>query len=361
MNWKRLRTTTSSCKTKAMDIEKICVIHLNQIGDLVFSLPLLASLRDAFPGAEIHSVVKPYLKGLLEDSPYVDRIFIRQEPYAGRLALARTLRGNSYDLLISLARSQEAMMLAALSGARKKAGFVHFPWDKVLDVKETVAGHNCWINNARLLERLGIKASRDNYVGLLRVQQKSPMTDLPQKYAIISAGASRRRLVKAWDEEKYAEVIVSLKAGYGISPVLVGGEDARESNALIRQHLHERPGGKDIQVVDLTGTLGLRELYPVLEKAEIFVGIDSGVMHMASAADIPVVALFGPTDPYYVGPQNLHSMVVRKDMTCSPCYLNRSCRDIDCMRGLGADMVMDACRALLEKNRSSLEGQSECV
>ena len=82
---------------------------------------------------------------------------------------------------------------------------------------------------------------------------------------------------------------------------------------------------------------------------------------MASAADIPVVALFGPTDPCYVGPQNLHSIVVRKDMKCAPCYLNRSCRDVDCMRDLGAEMVMDACRRLLERNKTSGQDQPECV
>ncbi|MBN2297050.1 MAG: glycosyltransferase family 9 protein [Deltaproteobacteria bacterium] len=331
-----------------MDIEKICVIHLNQIGDLVFSLPLLRALKDAFPGAVIHSVVKPYLKGLLEDSPYVESIFIRDKSYTGRLDLAKRLRSNGYDLLISLARSQEAMLLTAMSGARKKAGFVHFPWDKVLDVKETVAGHNCWINNARLLEKLGVNIIKNDYVGLLKVQHESSVRGLPEKYVIISAGASRRRLVKAWDEEKYADVIVSLHREYGLSPVLVGGGDTLECNGLISRHLSESFPGEKIEVIDLTGALGLRELYPLLERADLFLGIDSGVMHMASAADIPVVALFGPTDPYYVGPQNRESIVVRKDMKCAPCYLNRSCKDIDCMRALGADAVMDACRSLLD-------------
>jgi len=331
-----------------MEIEKICVIHLNQIGDLVFSLPLLKALKDSYPGAGIHSVVKPYLKGLLEDSPYVDSIFVRDEPLFGKFDLAKRLRRNRYDLMISLARSQEAMLLTALSGAGKKAGFVHFPWDLVLDVKETVAGHNCWINNARLLEKLGVNIIKNDYVGLLEVQQKIERIILPEKYVIISAGASRRRLVKAWDEEKYAEVIVSLHREYGLSPVLVGGGDTLECNELIRRYVSERsPLGK-IEIIDLTGALGLREVYALLERANLFVGIDSGVMHMASAADIPVVALFGPTDPYYVGPQNRDSIVVSKDMKCAPCYLNRSCVNIDCMRDLAVDAVMDACRALLD-------------
>ncbi|HPE44779.1 MAG TPA: hypothetical protein PK380_02810, partial [Deltaproteobacteria bacterium] len=62
-----------------MGCHRICVIHLNQIGDLVFSLPLLKALRDHYPNAAIHSVARPYLHGLLEDSPLVDRIVTRRD------------------------------------------------------------------------------------------------------------------------------------------------------------------------------------------------------------------------------------------------------------------------------------------
>jgi ADP-heptose:LPS heptosyltransferase len=72
-------------------ITKICVIHLNQIGDLCFSLPLLKSLRDYFPKASIHCVLRPYLEGLLRDSPYVDRIILRRDSYPARFSLLMTI------------------------------------------------------------------------------------------------------------------------------------------------------------------------------------------------------------------------------------------------------------------------------
>ncbi len=332
-----------------MEIKKICVIHLNQIGDLVFSLPVLKALKEAWPDAEIHSVIKPYLKGLLADSPFVDEIFTREDGLAAKLNLAVKIRNNGYDLIISLARSQEAMLITAVSRAGIKAGFVHFPWDVSLDVKETVAGHNCWINNARLLHKLGVKTDKDDYVGLLVVKDAHEIPELPEKYVVISAGASRRRLMKAWDEEKFAELIVSLHGEYGLVPVLVGAGDTLECNRLIRQYVTQ--GDRSVETLDLTGSLGLRELYTLLAQASLFVGIDSGVMHLASAADVPVVALFGPTDPDYVGPQNDQSIVVCEKKKCVPCYLNRTCADVDCMRDLGVDKVMDACRKLMETRR----------
>ena len=331
-----------------MEIKKICVIHLNQIGDLVFSLPLLKALKEAYPGALIHSVIKPYLKGLIADSPFVDEIFTREDDLAAKLNLGRKIRNNGYDLVISLARSQEAMLITSLSRARIKAGFVHFPWDICLDVKETVAGHNCWINNARLLHKLGVKTEKNDYVGLLSVKDTQGIPALPEKYVVISAGASRRRLMKAWDEDKFAELIISLHDKYDLVPVLVGSGDTVGCNTLIRQYVTARARARTVEILDLTGSLGLRQLYTLLTQASLFVGIDSGVMHLASAADIPVVALFGPTDPDYVGPQNEVSIVVQERKKCVPCYLNRACADVDCMRDLSVDTAMDACKVLMD-------------
>jgi heptosyltransferase II len=327
---------------------RICVVHLNQIGDLVFSLPLLKSLREGCPNAEIHSVLKPGIDKLLAGLPFVDRIIPKGNSPAETFELMRTLRRNSYDLFITLARSEEAFLLSAFSNARTKAGFARFPWDLFLDVKEIVEGHNCTFNNAKLLTRLGIPLAARTYVGLLPVYPAECSLTLPEPYVVISAGASPRRLIKAWDEEKFAGLIVGLHARYGLTPVLVGAEDTRESNAKITAAVKGDPAGKGIGLHDLTGRLGLRELTALLMRAGLFVGIDSGVMHLASASDIPVVALFGPTDPLYVGPQNSRSVVVSQPMECAPCYLKKTCDDVRCMRGLSMGKALEACIGLLD-------------
>ncbi len=327
---------------------RIGVIHLNQIGDLVFSLPLLKGLKDHYPHAETHSILKPHLKSLLDGSAFVDTIIPRKGGIKETFLLLKSLRQNRYDLLINLARSEEAFVLTCLSSAGKKAGFERFLWDACLDVKEIVKGHNSWYNNARLLAKLGIKPSAETYVGLLPIQPGECSVSVPEPYVVISAGASPRRLIKAWDEEKFAQLIVSLHERYHLRPVLVGAGDTMDSNSLIMKEVHDHPGGRDIDVRNLTGSLSLRSLAALLTKARLFVGIDSGVMHLASAADIPVVALFGPTDPAYVGPQNRKSVVVRTDMDCMPCYMKKTCTHVDCMRKLTAGQVMDACIGLME-------------
>lgn len=330
-----------------MNCHRICVIHLNQIGDLIFSLPLLKALKDHCPAAAIHSVAKSYLHGLLEDSPFVDRVIPRPDSLTARACLLRTLRKERYDLLIALPRSQEALMLAGLSGAGVKAGFSHWPWDIGLDVKEVIQGHNSWFNNARILDRLGIPVFQDNYVGLLRVDGLPVVEGLPWRYAVISPGASPRRLAKAWDEEKFARVIARLSMEFGLSCVLVGGSDTAECTGTIVRHVEGLLSGGVLQIKDLAGKIDLRGLVAVLKKAKLFVGIDSGVMHVASAMDIPTVGIFGPTDPFYVAPQNARSTVVRKDLACSPCYLREDCLHRRCLEELDVESVMDACRKVL--------------
>lgn len=329
----------------------LCVLHLNQIGDLVFSLPLLKALRDNFPGARIDSVAKPHLKGLLADSPFVDRILERPGGYGAMAHLVSTLRSSRYDLLISLPRSEESLIIASLSGARLKAGFSHFPWDLALDIKETVEGHNSWYNNRKLLERLRLRVDKNDYVGLMRVAARDGDRAAPGgQYAIIAPGASLRRQMKTWGHDRFAALIARLRRNRGLAPVIIGGDDNREYNDLLIAALRETGAGMDEGLVDLTGA-DLRSLCLAIKDAALFVGIDSGFMHLASSYDIPVVALFGPTDPFYVGPQNRRSRVVRAEgMPCIPCYL-RECDHRDCMKNIGVETVEQACEEVLDQER----------
>lgn len=330
-----------------MRFKKICVIHLNQIGDLIFSLPLLKALRENFPDASIHSVVKPYLEELLSGSPYVDRIILRERGLKAQLELLKNIRKNRYDLLISLSTSEECLTLTAFSKARVKAGFSRFPWNVCLDAKDTIEGHNSWHNNLKLLKRLNVNVNKNDYVGLLSLDKNECNLSLPDKFVIISPGASRRRFAKTWGEGKFAELMLSLKKKYDLIPVLVGGKDNLEYNRTIIRKVKENGRGKDMDIVNATGT-GLRELCSMIKDASLFVGIDSGIMHLASSLDIPVVGIFGPTDPFYVGPQNDRSIVVREEeMKCVPCYL-KTCDHRDCMRKLTVDKVLHACEQILQ-------------
>jgi ADP-heptose:LPS heptosyltransferase len=249
--------------------------------------------------------------------------------------------------VISLARAEECLLLTALSRAKIKAGFSFFPWDGSLDIKENIEGHNSWYNNAKLLKRLNVTVTKSDYVGLLNVNKRNNGLSLPEKFVIISPGTSKRRVAKTWQKEKFAKLMLLLNEKYGLCSVLVGGADNKADNSKIIEILEQKKREKNVDILDLTGKISLARLCSVIKGARLFVGIDSGVMHIASCLDIPVVGLFGPTDPFYVGPQNKKSIVVREDsMECVPCYL-KNCKHKDCMKNLGVSKVFDACEQLL--------------
>ena len=330
-----------------MDVTKIGIIHLNQIGDLVFSLPLLKALRENDPECTIDSIVRPYLHELLVDSPYVSNVMVRKSGLRHQRSLLREIRRNRYDVLITLSNSVECLLLTMFSRARMKVGFSNVPWDMSLDIKEKVEGHPSWYNNVKLLKRLNIDVKKKDYVGLMTLSSKSKSVDLPGKYVVISPGTSARRRMKAWEDTKFADLIVLLKEKYDLSPVLVGGkEDREEVDRIIRSIQEKDRGGKIHPISNLAGTMGLRDLCYVLKDARLFVGVDSGIMHLASSLDIPVVGLFGPSDPFFVGPLNARSQSVREALDCVPCYF-KGCETRECMTKLNVQKVFDACEHVL--------------
>jgi len=336
-----------------MPFQRIGILHLNQIGDLLFSLPLLKALRQHSPDATIHSYIKPYLRELLESSALVDDIIVRRGGLNDTLGLIRQVRRVRYDLLISLSRSEECLLIAGCSGARIKAGFSHAPLDRLLHVRETIEGHNSWSNNARLLKRLGVKVPENGYVGLLPRERYDGTGPLPGKYVVLSSGASSRRQTKAWDSCKFAAVADTLHDLFGLVPVLVGGADCRSCNDEMLSAMQPQVR---TACLDLTGAIGLRQLSALLAGAELFVGIDSGVMHMASAHDVPLVALFGPSDPVFVAPHNRRSMIVRNDsLACVPCYL-KPCDHCTCMHSITVEQVVSACARLLSHKDCTMTG-----
>jgi len=332
-----------------MKFQRIGIIHLNQIGDLLFSLPLLRALRDNFPQAEIHSIVRPHLAELLATSTDVSQLIPRQRGFINTLRLLKKVRQNRYDLLITLANSGGAGFLTALSKAKVKAGFASFPWGWFLDIKEKIEGHHSWLNNLKLLKRLEIEIKKNDYVGLLILPPADKSKELPAgKYAVISPGTSRRRTVKAWSEEKFSELIIRLKETHQLNAVLVGGKENCQSNERIRQLVKEKGGQESL---DLTGKTSVLDLAYLVKGASLFVGVDSGIMHLAAAFDIPVVGLFGPSDPAYVGPQNPRSIVIqKKDIPCVPCYL-KGCKDRPCMEKIEVSEVLEACERLLSESK----------
>lgn len=359
-------------------VARILVIKLAGIGDLLTALPALEALRKSHGRAEISALVTPQTESLLRGSGLVDRVLVldkylfdgaagllRPGSAARLLRLAAGLRRHSFDAAILLHHLvtwqgvAKYALLTLASGARHRVG---------LD-----DGRGAFLNLATRDGGFGARHEVDYWlevVGLLGAANPRPVLRISggpeeERYAweswrrlglevgagvvAIHPGTGSYSPVRRWAPEGFAAVGRSLAAD-GLVPLVIAGPGEDE---LARRVVDEI----GIPAELLQGVPTPRHLAAVLGRCRLFVGNDSGVMHLAVAAGAPVVAVFGPSNhrawgPY--DPEGRHSRVVRLELPCSPCLyrgqslgLRHGCGDPRCLRELPASAVLEAARDLL--------------
>jgi ADP-heptose:LPS heptosyltransferase len=159
-----------------------------------------------------------------------------------------------------------------------------------------------------------------------------------ESYAVLAPAASKYRRHKEWPDDGW-EQLAGAMLDSGLRPVFVG---AAHEGALSAR----RAKG----VIDLSGETSLMELAALLQMATVFVGIDSGAMHLAAAMDTPVVGLFGPTSPEFTGPLGNKSRVIYHPECCT-CVNRNKCHNPSCLRSITVEEVMDEVSSLLTVRR----------
>ena len=326
---------------------RIVFFHLNQLGDLLFSLPALKSVRDAQPDAELVSVVRPGLAGLLKSAGLVDDILLRKGGLnVDKLRLARQLKDRAFDLAVSFSQSADCCLLSRSTGAKRRVGFVGTTLGGHLT--EQVEFHHppSAQNNFRLISACGFPVTSTSYVGVLSPSpaQKAEANDLLSAQGVsesdtviaLAPGSSARRVLKRWSSEGFAQVGAHL-AARGFKVVIIQNEPAAEVMSLA-------PG-----LIDLGGKTNLVQLMAVLARCSAMVTIDSGVMHLAAAVGTPVVALFGVSNPQISGPQGEGHEIISRNLACSPCQKQTCERGRACMVGIMPETVITAIEAVLAR------------
>jgi ADP-heptose:LPS heptosyltransferase len=308
---------------------------MNQVGDLLFSLPALYNLRARFPDSRIVSVVRPACADLLRMSGLVDEIIER--PRQTDIRVIRLLRKEHLDFVLLFSTSCGIWALALASGAKRRIGFVHSMSGFLLHKSVPWSPPPSTANNLRLVEAIGCTIVKSDYVGLI----KPPEAEMDaasrilhcagieegKPFAVIAPGTSTGKEIKRWPDERFAETADRLADEMGIRSAVIGLDGGNRVCRLSRN------------IADLTGGTSLPMLAAVLQKAKVFIGVDSGAMHLAAAVGTPVVGLFGPTDHRITGPQGEGHAVVTVNADCSPCFRSECNLSRKCMEGITAEMV----------------------
>ncbi|CAG0993878.1 heptosyltransferase I [Myxococcaceae bacterium] len=346
--------------------ERILVIRLGAVGDVVRTLVAVSALRAAFPHASIAWLVEPPSKSLLEAQPWIDRILvfprdrIRDALLRGRLVVAareiaamrRSLREACFDLVLDFHSILKSGILSAATGSRERIGFSRpfgregawlFATRRAALVRSRISRFD---RNDGLLEFLRVAPRPDP--APLRVPESSLETmrrvlaDGPRPIAV-HPGTSPSTPHKRWPAAHFATVIRALHRERGIPSVLTSGPDPRE-RALADEIVARADGAA--RHAPQTRSLG--DLAALFAACRLYLGGDTGPLHVASLVGTPVVQILGPTDPVENAPwRGVPSRVVRAGLPCSPC--RRGCASAACMAAVSPEAVLAAMLDLLDR------------
>jgi heptosyltransferase II len=340
-----------------LNLEAVLVIGPNWIGDAVMSTPVLANLRRGLPKARIDLLVPRYVAPLFEEHPHVDRLLLRDpdQSWWQSLALVWAWRRQRYDAALLLPNSLRAALNARLVGAPIRVGYA-------TEGRGFMLTHTVPPADEQGLHQV------EAYLRLLTplhipIVERTPAL-VPPTRAEVQAdqlwdahGLQRQERVigmcpgaafgpaKRWWPERFAGLADRLIAQLGMRVILFGAADEVPLVEHIRA-LMTQPA------ISLAGQDTLSSFMALAARCAVLVTNDSGSMHMASAVGTPVVAVFGPTDARRTAPATARATVLRRDLTCSPCF-RPHCpyADHPCMRLIDIDEVYTAVLAMLEVGR----------
>lgn len=344
----------------------------NWVGDAIMALPALRAVRAKFPDAHIAIVARPYVADIYRGQGVCDELIAydprgAEKGLGGRERLAERLQTGKFDSALLLQNAFDAAWLAWRAGIPERIGYARdgrgILLTKSIAVPKVgeIPAHEQFYY-LELVRRAGwterIEGEREISLAISRgageaAEQKliaagvrSNATGENGLRVAIGAGASYGS-AKCWLPERFAEVANRLIAESDAEIILFGtaGETA-VSNAIV--------AGMGSAPIDLTGKTAIAELPALLSRCQLFIGNDSGAMHVASAVGLPVVAIFGPTDPFGTAPVTPKCTIVQEKPYCSPCFLRRCPTDHRCMKGVSVESVTAAARSWLAGSGSNV-------
>jgi heptosyltransferase II len=338
---------------------KILVRAPNWVGDAVMAIPALEMIRRARAGDEISVLARPAVADLFSGQPFADRIIPydfrgSHRGWLGREKLVAELRKEKFGAAVLLQNAFEAAWLAWRAGIPERIGYARDARGPLLTKAIRVPREGEIPKHEshyylELLRRAGwIEAVREMPPIRLCVTETSRRD---AESALRSAGARENAwrcaiapgasygAAKCWPPERFALLADRLISECGTDVIFFGTPGEKEIAALIRSNMKS-------QAISLVGETSMRDLAALFASCSIFIGNDSGAMHVAAAAGLPVIGIFGSTDPEGTAPVTEQFTLIREAVSCSPCFLRTCPVDHRCMTRITVNSVLAAAKQL---------------
>jgi len=342
---KEMIEKTLSVYEETLKTERILIIKLGAIGDVVLATPSLRAIRKHFPNAQLTLLVGRDAVELVQNCPYLDDLVVydpsrKDRRGSRRLRLSSELRRRGFDRVIDLQNNKTSQLLSYLSLAPKRYGFDRGPFRFLVNFKIKDPGAMPPVEHqGKLLSLLGIQEMDPTLEVWTRPKDEEAVDRfLHQEWLAgneplvgVNLGGSPRWETKRWPVE-YIAALCDRLAQDRIRVVVTGSE--REKALL--QKLLSQVRTKPIVAV---GKTNLPELACLIRRCRAFVTVDSAPMHIAASVNVPVIAFFGPTDPRRHFPPTEKGTVLNKKVKCHPCYRCRCPIGLICMTQIKPEEV----------------------
>jgi heptosyltransferase-2 len=345
------------------EINRILIRATNWVGDVVMTLPALEAVRESFPKSTMVVLARPWVIPLFESHPMVDGVIPLGKGKASFFGLTDILKASlqvrrqKFDLAVLFQNAFEAALITYLGGIRYRVGYD-------TDHRRLLLSHavirDDKIMNAHqveyylsLIKAIGLDArSKDPELFVSKEQEEKSLPFLSENgveqddFILGMSPGAIYGPAKRWPPERFAAIGDMAVDRWGAKVMIFGSGQEKGICARVSTAMNHPS-------INLCGGTEIGELIALIRRCNLFVSNDSGLMHVASALKVPLVAIFGSTNPVATGPRGPRSRIVRHQVDCAPCMRPECPRDFQCMLNIEPEDVWN--ELLLFKNE--MEGR----
>jgi heptosyltransferase-2 len=344
---------------------KILVRAPNWVGDAVMAIPALETIRRVRSDDEICVLARPAIADLFSGQPFADRILQydfrrKHEGWLGRERLASELHKEKFGAAVLLQNAFDAAWLVWRAGIPERIGYardargplltkaIRVPQEGEIPKHEShyyleLLHRAGWGNSTHAIPPIRMVVTDE-----ARAAAESALRSAGARenaWRIAMAPGASYGAAKCWPPERFAALADRLISESGADVVFFGTPGEKEIAARIRSTMKSR-------AISLVGETSMRDLAALFASCSVFIGNDSGAMHVAAAAGLPVIGIFGSTDPEGTAPVTEQFTLIRENVSCSPCFLRVCPVDHRCMTRIAVDSVFDAAMQLKNSHKN---------
>ncbi len=307
--------------------KRILVVKLDHLGDVILATPVFSNLRQAYPNAELHALAGRWSRVVLDRHPDVDKTLEYNSPPFCRTGQAtslratfelyRQLRRQRYDLVVELRSDWRILCFALLRLAPHRLSRAALQIENRLGGSRFSGMHET-TRNLDVLRHVGIPTSIQTAIFSVKPEDEKWASaflrshEIDRQYPLVAIHPGSPVPLKRWDPERYAELADWLVTRRHVQALFVGVKDEipiiNEIQSLMRG-----------ESTNIAGETTLTQLASILRASHMFIGNDSGPMHLAAAVGTPTIGLYGPGDPRRFAPIGAQCRTIQQKDDCPPC------------------------------------------